>query len=108
MSRYALIGTEFITIFGLFLFAGVMLDRKFQPQPVLTLVGLAAGFAMGLCKMVTDLRRHAFRWLPSGFRWAPNGFQCVTNSLGRITTSKGSRLRYWRDNTVTWPSAPTI
>jgi F0F1-type ATP synthase assembly protein I len=61
MSRYALIGTEFITIFGLFLFAGVMLDRKFGTQPVLTLVGLAAGFAMGLYKMVTDLRRQERR-----------------------------------------------
>ena len=61
MTRYALIGTEFITIFGLFLFAGVMLDRKFQTQPVLTLIGLAAGFAMGLYKMVTDLRRQEKR-----------------------------------------------
>lgn len=61
MTRYALIGTEFITIFGLFLFAGVMLDRKFDTQPVLTLIGLAGGFAMGLYKMVTDLRRQERR-----------------------------------------------
>jgi hypothetical protein len=51
---------------------------------------------------------NAFEWLPSGFRWLPNGFQCVTNSLGRITTSQVGRFRYLSDNTVTWPSAPTI
>jgi F0F1-type ATP synthase assembly protein I len=61
MTRYALIGTEFITIFGLLLLGGVMLDRKFGTQPVLTLVGLAGGFAMGLYKMVADLRRQERR-----------------------------------------------
>jgi F0F1-type ATP synthase assembly protein I len=61
MSRYALIGTEFITIFGLLLFGGVLLDRKFGTQPAFTLIGLAAGFAMGLYKMVADLRRQERR-----------------------------------------------
>ena len=61
MGRYALIGTEFITIFGLLLFSGVLLDRKFQTQPALTLIGLAAGFALGLYKMVADLRRQERR-----------------------------------------------
>ena len=55
--RYAAIGAELVLFFGLLLAGGIWLDRKLQTQPAFSLVGAAAGFGLGLYKMIVDLRR---------------------------------------------------
>lgn len=61
MMRYASLGLEFIVTFGLFLAGGIYLDGRFSTKPLLTLIGLATGFGLGLFRMVVELRRQERR-----------------------------------------------
>jgi F0F1-type ATP synthase assembly protein I len=50
--RFATIGIEFISIFTIFLLAGVWLDRRFNIMPLFTLVGMVLGFAGAMYRVV--------------------------------------------------------
>lgn len=57
MMKYLSAGTEFIIIFGLFLFGGLMLDRWIDTLPAFTLTGAVVGFAMGLYRLVKEAKQ---------------------------------------------------
>jgi F0F1-type ATP synthase assembly protein I len=61
MMRYASTGTEFIVTFGLLLLGGVLLDRHYHTEPLCTLIGMLAGFGLGLYRMIGDYRRQERR-----------------------------------------------
>jgi F0F1-type ATP synthase assembly protein I len=50
--RYATVGTEFVATFGLFVAAGLWLDRRLSTLPIFTLASAALGFAGGLYRLI--------------------------------------------------------
>jgi len=52
LMRYATAGIEFVTIFGVCLLGGFLLDRKLNLLPLFTIIGVMVGFAAGLYRLV--------------------------------------------------------
>ena len=52
LIQYATAGIEFITVFGLMVLVGVLLDRRFETVFVWTIVGAVIGFAGGVYRLV--------------------------------------------------------
>ncbi len=59
--RYASIGMELIVFFLLLMAGGMWLDGRLGTRPLFALVGAAAGFALGMYRMVVDLRKEERR-----------------------------------------------
>ena len=57
MMKYLSAGTEFIVIFGLLLWGGLLLDRRLGTLPVFTLIGSIAGFVLGLYRLIKEARQ---------------------------------------------------
>lgn len=53
LIQYATAGVEFITVFGLMVLVGVLLDRRCGTIFVWTIVGAVVGFAGGIYRLVT-------------------------------------------------------
>ena len=54
--RYASVGVEFILTFGLAMAGGLWLDGRLGTTPGFMLLGGAAGFALGLYRLIRQAR----------------------------------------------------
>lgn len=58
MMRYGSAGLEFFAAFGLLLAVGLLLDRRFGTEPILTLCGAGLGFAVGLYRLIRQANQY--------------------------------------------------
>ena len=52
LSRYAGVGVQFAATIGVFALGGYWLDAKLETGPWLMIVGVFAGFALGLTSLI--------------------------------------------------------
>jgi F0F1-type ATP synthase assembly protein I len=55
--RFVTAGVEFFVVFGVLLGGGVLLDLRLGTMPIWTLIGLAAGFASGLYRLLRSIKQ---------------------------------------------------
>ena len=56
LMRFAIVGVEFILTFALPMVGGLLLDFRLGTIPGFTLLGGAAGFALGLYRLIRQAR----------------------------------------------------